>query len=147
MRKVIVGAFLSLDGIMQSPGGPKEDPTGGFKHGGWVVPHFDETAANSVGEMFAKPFDLLLGRKTYEIFAAHWPYVGADDPIGPLFDRITKRLFGDGASPAALKLASSKSSASGVTISKYLRAGQVATGSFQLEPPIEAELERRRNLN
>jgi hypothetical protein len=61
--------------------------------------------------------------------------------------RRCKRLFGDGASPATLKLASSKSSASGVTVSKYLRAGQVATGSFQLEPPIEAELERRRNLN
>ena len=53
-------------------------------------PIFDETVGNSIDEMLAKPFDLLLGRKTYEIFAAHWPYVGADDPIGPLFDRITK---------------------------------------------------------
>src|SRR4051794_7157346 len=90
MRKIIVGAFISLDGIMQSPGGPHEDAVGGFKYGGWVVPHFDETTGESVGEMFAKPFDLLLGRKTYDIFAAHWPHVGADDPIGPLFDRITK---------------------------------------------------------
>ena len=56
MRKVVVGAFLSLDDIMQSPGGPNEDPVGGFKHGGWVVPYFDETVGNSVGEMFAKPF-------------------------------------------------------------------------------------------
>jgi dihydrofolate reductase len=219
MRKVVVGAFLSLDGIMQSPGGPSEDPVGGFKHGGWAVPYFDETVGSSVGKMFAKPFDLVLGRKTYDIFAAHWPYVSADDPIGPLFDRITKyvatrnpnlkpgwqnsrilgpdavaaikrlkteegpdlltqgspdflqtlfkndlvdeinilifpvvlgkgkRLFRDGAAPAALKLAGSKASASGVTINKYIREGQVTTGSFQLEPPTEAELERRRSLS
>lgn len=90
MRKVIVGAFVSLDGVMQAPGGPEEDPIGGFQYGGWVAPYFDETMGEAVGAMFAKPFDLLLGRKTYDIFAAHWPYVGADDPIGPLFDRITK---------------------------------------------------------
>lgn len=219
MRKIIVGAFLSLDGIMQSPGGPAEDPVGGFKHGGWVVPYFDETMGSAVSELFAKPFDLLLGRKTYEIFAAHWPYVGADDPIGPMFDRVTKyvatrnpnlkpgwqnsqtlgtdavaairrlrseegpdlvtqgsadflqtlfkndlvdeiniwifpimlgtgkKLFGDGASPVALKLVSSKVSASGVTINKYLREGPIVTGSFQLEQPTEAELERRRTLS
>jgi dihydrofolate reductase len=90
MRKVIVGAFVSLDGVMQAPGGPDEDPTGGFEHGGWAVPYFDEAMGEAVDEMFAAPFDLLLGRKTYDIFAAHWPYVGADDPIGPLFDRIAK---------------------------------------------------------
>ncbi|WP_026621270.1 dihydrofolate reductase [Ensifer sp. WSM1721] len=90
MRKIIVGAFVSLDGIMQAPGGPHEDPVGGFNYGGWAAPYFDETMGQAVDEMFAKPFDLLLGRKTYDIFAAHWPYAGADDPIGPLFDRITK---------------------------------------------------------
>jgi dihydrofolate reductase len=90
MRKIIVGAFVSLDGVMQAPGGPQEDPIGGFDYGGWAAPYFDETMGQAVDEMFAKPFDLLLGRKTYDIFAAHWPYVGADDPIGPLFDRITK---------------------------------------------------------
>ncbi|WP_159590699.1 dihydrofolate reductase family protein [Chelativorans xinjiangense] len=90
MRKIIVGAFVSLDGIMQAPGGPDEDPTGGFEYGGWVAPYFDEKMGEAVGEMFAKPFNLLLGRKTYDIFAAHWPYVDADDPIGPLFDRIDK---------------------------------------------------------
>jgi hypothetical protein len=73
MRKIVVSAFLSLDGVMQSPGGPYEDPVKGFKHGGWVVPYFDEAMGNSVSELFAMPFDLLLGRKTYEIFAAHWP--------------------------------------------------------------------------
>lgn len=90
MRKIIVGAFVSLDGIMQAPGGPEKDPIGGFEYGGWAAPYFDETMGEAVGEMFAKPFDLLLGRKTYDIFAAHWPYVDADDPIGPLFDRINK---------------------------------------------------------
>ncbi len=90
MRKIIVGAFVSLDGVMQAPGGPEEDPTGGFKYGGWGAPPFDEKMGEVIGEMFAKPFDLLLGRKTYDIFAAHWPYAGKDDPIGPLFDRITK---------------------------------------------------------
>lgn len=90
MRKIIVGAFTSLDGVMQAPGGPEEDPTGGFRFGGWGAPHFDDKMGEVIGEMFAKPFDLLLGRKTYDIFAAHWPHAGADDPIGPLFDRITK---------------------------------------------------------
>jgi dihydrofolate reductase len=219
MRKVIVGAFVSLDGIMQAPGGPHEDPVGGFKYGGWVAPYFDETMGEAVGEMFDQPFDLLLGRKTYDIFAAHWPYVGADDPIGPLFDRITKyvatrnanlkldwqnsqivgpdvvaavnelksqggpdlltqgsidflqtlfkndlvdeinisifpvvlgngkKLFGEGTSPTALKLVSSKVSGTSVTINKYVRGGQVMTGSFEFEQPTEAELERRKNLS
>ena len=172
-----------------------------------------------MSEMFAEPFDLLLGRKTYDIFAAHWPYVGPDDPIGPLFDRITKyvatrnpylkldwqnsqtlgtdavaavkklkgeegpnlltqgstdflqtlfrndlvdefyisffpvvlgegkKLFGNGAFPAALKLVSSKVSNSGVTVNKYVRAGKIVTGSFEFELPTEAELVRRINLS
>ena len=90
MRKIIVGAFTSLDGVMQAPGGPDEDPVGGFRFGGWVAPFFDEKMGAFVDALFAKPFDLLLGRKTYDIFAAHWPYVEKDDPIGPLFDRINK---------------------------------------------------------
>ena len=90
MRKIIVGAFTSLDGVMQAPGGPPEDPTGGFKFGGWGAPHFDDKMGEIIGEMFASPFDLLLGRKTYDIFAAHWPYAPEGDPIGSLFDKITK---------------------------------------------------------
>jgi dihydrofolate reductase len=90
MRKIIVGAFTSLDGVMQAPGGPEEDPTHGFKFGGWFAPLVDDKTGEIIGEMLGKPFDLLLGRKTYDIFAAHWPYVDKDDPIGPLFDRITK---------------------------------------------------------
>lgn len=218
MRKIIVGTFVSLDGVMQAPGGPEEDPVGGFRFGGWVAPFFDETAGATIDELFAKPFDLLLGRKTYDIFAAHWPYAGADDPIGPLFDRINKyvatrnpafrttwqnshvlgpdalaavkalksedgpdlltqgstdflktlfendlvdeinlftfpvilgkgkRLFGDASFPRALTLVNSRASENGIVISKYARAGEVTTGSFEFDTPTDAELERRRNL-
>jgi dihydrofolate reductase len=219
MRKIIVGAFVSLDGVMQGPGGPNEDPTGGFTHGGWNVPYFDETLGAAVDGLFDKPFDLLLGRKTYDIFAAHWPFVGPDDLIGPVFDRITKyvatgnpafstswqntevlrpdavaavrklkagtgpdlltqgstdllrslfetdlvdelvlmifpvvlgsgkKLFADGAAAGAFRLESSTVSGSGVTVNRYTRSGPVRTGNFQLEPPTEAELERRRQLS
>jgi dihydrofolate reductase len=81
MRKVITGAMVSLDGVMQAPGGPNEDPTRDFKLGGWVVPYMDEVFAQAIHEMFAQPFELLLGRKTYEIFAAHWPYAEAANMI------------------------------------------------------------------
>ena len=78
MRQVIVGAFLSLDGVMQAPGGPEEDPTGGFRFGGWIVPYQSEETGAAVGGLFDKPFDLLLGRTTYDIFAAYWPYYETD---------------------------------------------------------------------
>ncbi|HEX6957921.1 MAG TPA: dihydrofolate reductase family protein [Ferrovibrio sp.] len=217
MRKIIVGAFVSLDGVMQAPGGPHEDPVGGFAHGGWAFPYFDEVGHAAVREMMAEPFDLLLGRKTYDIFAAHWPHAGPDDWIGNLFNRVTKyvasrqprpalswqnsrhlgpdavaalrelksaagpalltqgsteflkhlfaaglvdemrlfimplllgrgkRLFGEDAQPAAMTLAGSKVSGTGVTINTYRRGGAVATGSFAFEQPTQAELERRKN--
>ncbi|HKU16319.1 MAG TPA: dihydrofolate reductase family protein [Steroidobacteraceae bacterium] len=90
MRKVIAGVMMSLDGVMQAPGAPEEDPTGGFELGGWVFPYFDDVLGQAMGKSFGAPFDLLLGRKTYEIFAAHWPYAGADDPIGQRFNQVTK---------------------------------------------------------
>ena len=94
MRKVIVGAFVSMDGVMQGPGGPDEDPTGGFKYGGWVSPmaDTDPVFGEEIGALFGQPYDLLLGRKTYEIFAAHWPHAegGPDDEIAKQFNRITK---------------------------------------------------------
>jgi dihydrofolate reductase len=88
MRKVVVGAFVSLDGVMQAPGGPEEDPTGGFEYGGWTFPYWDEVMGQAMGESFARPFDLLLGRKTWEIFAAHWPYT--DEEPAALFNAVTK---------------------------------------------------------
>jgi len=72
MRKIIVLSFITLDGVMQAPGGPEEDKSGGFKYGGWVTPYFDE-ASGKVMEKQLKPADYLLGRKTFEIFASYWP--------------------------------------------------------------------------
>ena len=74
MRKIIVLTFITLDGVMQAPGGPGEDDSGGFKYGGWTVPYFDDFLGKVMTEQMSKPFDLLLGRKTFEIFASYWPY-------------------------------------------------------------------------
>jgi len=74
MRKIIVLAFVTLDGVMQAPGGPGEDDSGNFKYGGWTVPYFDDSLGNVMVEQMGRPFDLLLGRKTFEIFAAYWPH-------------------------------------------------------------------------
>jgi len=93
MRKIIVGAMVSMDGVMQAPGGPTEDPTKGFKFGGWVVPYFDHAFGEEIDRLFSEKFDLLLGRKTYEIFAAYWPYYDEDAPhgsIATLFEKIKK---------------------------------------------------------
>ena len=92
MRKTIVGAQVSIDGIMQAPGGPTEDPTKGFKFGGWAMPYFDEVGGEEIDRLF-KNFDLLLGRKTYEIFAGYWPYQNEDAPHGGIakqFNAIKK---------------------------------------------------------
>lgn len=78
MRKITASAFVSLDGIMQAPGGPEEDTSGGFEHGGWIVPYWHDALAEALEAIFAKPFDLLLGRRTYDIFAAHWPHVATE---------------------------------------------------------------------
>lgn len=226
MRKIVTMAFSSMDGVMQAPGGPEEDPSGGFAHGGWTAPLFDEAAGAAVGEVFAAPFDLLLGRKTYDIFAAHWPFVPTDpgasgydegeaqmakrfagitkyvathrpdslrwensEPLGDdvvarlrelkredgpilltqgsseliqtllandLIDELRllifpvvlgrgKRLFGAGAKPAGFALEEGSVSPNGVILTRYVRAGEVATGSYALEEPSEAELERRRS--
>src|SRR3546814_20224847 len=74
MRNLIAGAFVSLDGVMQAPGGPEEDPTGGFDLGGWTTTYWDDVMDEAAGEIYGRPFDLLPGSKTYEIFAAPWPY-------------------------------------------------------------------------
>ena len=74
MRKLVINTFLSLDGVMQAPGGPDEDPTGGFPQGGWSMHYWDDAMGQIMGELMARPSEALLGRKTYEIFAAYWPY-------------------------------------------------------------------------
>jgi dihydrofolate reductase len=90
MRKIIVGAQVSLDGIMQAPGGPTEDPTNGFKFGGWAMACFDQEAGEEIGRLFSEPFDLLLGRKTYEIFAAYWPYCDQNADYGGIAKRFNE---------------------------------------------------------
>ena len=95
MRKVLASTFLSLDGVMQAPGGPDEDRTGGFSLGGWIAPHGDESTGATIGELFAAPFDLLLGRKTYDIFAGYWPGIEADPKEHAVSDMAANiaRLF------------------------------------------------------
>lgn len=88
MRKIVASTFVSLDGIMQAPGGPEEDPVGGFTFGGWTFHYFDEIAGAAMEDLFSKPFDLLLGRRTYDIFAAYWPY--QKDTIADAFNPATK---------------------------------------------------------
>jgi dihydrofolate reductase len=198
MRKIIVLTFVTLDGVMQGPGGPTEDPSGGFTLGGWTVPYFDEYLGQEMGKQISLPFDLLLGRKTFEIFASYWPHhpeEGADinqatkyvasntltehtwektvflkgdvpaeirklkgqarpdlqvhgssnfiqtllkhDLVDEFWLKIFpvtlgtgKRLFGDGAMPAAYTLVEAKTSPAGVVIAVFKRAGEVKTGSF-----------------
>ncbi|MGH8215914.1 MAG: dihydrofolate reductase family protein [Rhodanobacteraceae bacterium] len=203
MRKLIIPAFISLDGVMQAPGGPEEDTSGGFAHGGWVWPYADESE-EVMGGVFSRPFELLLGRRTYDIFAAYWPHVLEGAPhrgiadmfngtvkhvatrrpdtldwqnsraLGPdvaaevrelkrgdgpnlvtqgssdlvhqllatdLVDELCllvypillgrgKRLFDDRAHASAFRLEASKATSTGVLVNRYVREGDVQTGSF-----------------
>jgi dihydrofolate reductase len=90
MRKVIVSEFLTLDGVMQAPGDRNEDRSGGFDHGGWQLDYFDDTLGSAVMEVLGVTGGFLLGRRTYEIFAAHWPNQPADDPLAGTFNELPK---------------------------------------------------------
>jgi dihydrofolate reductase len=95
MRKLIVSEFISLDGVIQAPGGPEEDPSGGFRLGGWIVPYADEAIGQHVQGLLSQPFELLLGRCTYDIFASYWPRVPADSgnrAMADLFNRVRKHV-------------------------------------------------------
>ena len=204
MRKLTVAAMISLDGVMQAPGGPEEDTSGGFVHGGWVWPYAEEDE-DAMGGAFKRPFELVLGRRTYDIFAAYWPQVPEGAPhraIADAFNGTTKHvathhpetlawqnscalagpdisiavrelrrgdgpdlltqgsselvhqllatdlvdelrllvypvllgrgkhLFDDHAQASAFRLEESKTSSNGVLITRYVREGEVRTGSF-----------------
>jgi dihydrofolate reductase len=217
MRKLVVGTFVTLDGVMQAPGGPEEDRSGGFQHGGWLVPFFDDMMAQVMTEWIERSGGLLLGRRTYEIFAAHWPYAPGDDPIAAklntvrkhvvsrTLDRVEwnnstllkadvvegirklksepgnelqvhgsgdliqtllrhgliddfrlwifpvvlgtgKRLFASGTVPTRLRLVETKTSTTGVVLQVHQSMGSPDYGSFMLEPPTAAEIERRRKV-
>src|SRR4051812_32861748 len=90
MRKLVVLSFISLDGVMQAPGGPDEDRSGGFEYGGWTFPLSDETSGELMLKQMTPPFDLLLGKFTYDIFAGYWPNQEDDNPIRQVFDKATK---------------------------------------------------------
>jgi dihydrofolate reductase len=92
MRRLTGAVFVSLDGVMQAPGGPEEDPSGGFRFGGWLAGIYDEEFGERIDRLFAGPFDLLLGRRTYDIFAAYWPY-NQDNEIGAKFQRANKYVL------------------------------------------------------
>ena len=92
-RRIIGGAFISLDGVVQAPGAPEEDTTGGFAHGGWMRPVFEEAVGHQVDTLFAGDFDLLLGRRTYDIFAAYWPFMPGDNPIAAKFAKAEKYVL------------------------------------------------------
>lgn len=220
MRKLIASTFVSLDGVLQAPGGPDEDPTGSFPFGGWTFPYWDDAMGQTMDGFDGKDRELVLGRRTYEIFEAHWPYQPADDPIAKTFNATRKhvasrtlkgplqwhnstllqgddvaaavaqlkressgphlqiigsgnliqtlhaaslidehhvwtfpvvlghgkRLFEAGAKAGALRLVASRTSTTGVVMSTYVPAGEVALGSFAQEEPSPKEIERRAKL-
>jgi dihydrofolate reductase len=200
MGKLVVGTFVTVDGVMQAPGGPDEDREGGFDHGGWLVPHFDDELGRFMDGLIGRSDALLLGRKTYEIFNAYWPKQGDDDSMarklnsvpkyvasrtlgsvdwnnsellqGEVADEVArlkreldgeihvtgssdliqtllehdlvdevqlivfpvvlgtgKRLFGDGTTPRALRLAEAKTTPSGVALQRYERVGEPEYGT------------------
>ncbi|MDI5985341.1 dihydrofolate reductase family protein [Halomonas sp. M4R5S39] len=205
MRKLIVAEHISLDGVIQSPGAPDEDPSGEFHLGGWIVPYADEAIGQDLQDLFSQPFALLLGRRTYDIFASYWPRVPADSAshaIADLFNSVPKhvathrpamldwqnshalegaladairalkqqeganlltwgsadmvrqllaaglvdelrlliypvilghgkRLFGDDAQVSAFTLAHTTSTPGGVLVTRYVRSGEVRTGTFE----------------
>ncbi|MDH0865239.1 dihydrofolate reductase family protein [Mitsuaria sp. GD03876] len=92
MRKLIASTFVSLDGVMQAPGGPEEDPSSNFAHGGWTFPFWDDSEPESMDGFDGKDRELLLGRRTYEIFEGYWPYQSADDPIAKQFNATRKHV-------------------------------------------------------
>ena len=216
MRKLTGAVFLSLDGVMQAPGGPEEDPTSDFRFGGWAFHFWDGSLEEPFGKVIDAEYDLLLGKRTYDIFAGYWPY-NQDIPIGAKFQRINKyvlthsdeplswdhsqKLSGDTAeavaelkrsagrdlliqgsstiyapllaaglidrlvimifpvvlgegkqifdgsqAPGALKLVDHAVSDKGVVFTAYEPAGEVPTGSFAMDQPSEAELERREKI-
>jgi dihydrofolate reductase len=90
MRKIITTTFVTLDGVMQAPGGPDEDTSGGFKYGGWTANYQDSVGGDVINGFMGLPFELLLGRRTYDIFAAFWPHTNQDSTVAVPFNATKK---------------------------------------------------------
>ena len=143
MRRIIGAAFVSLDGVMQAPGGPSEDHTGGFDQGGWLFRYGDDGIFPTIGALFAGEYDLLLGRRTYDIFASYWPYVeGEEAAMGQAFTRAGKHVLTHGDQPLHWE---NSHRLPGIDAVAALKASNgpdlIIQGSSTLYPPLlEAEL-------
>src|SRR3954469_868165 len=140
MRRMIGAAFVSLDGVMQAPGGPAEDPTGGFGHGGWMAGLPDEAVGRRIGRLFGGEFDLLLGRRTYDIFAAYWPHAPDEQKdIRDPFDRATKYVVTSGVQPLPWRNSERLAGIEGVAAAKRAEGPDlVIQGSSSLYPQLLA---------
>ncbi len=137
MRKLTGAVFVSLDGVMQAPGGPTEDPTGGFKLGGWVAPYWAEDMG-PFETLIGGDYDLLLARRTYEIFAGYWPY-NRDQPIGEKFQHINKYVLTHSDEPLAWENSSKLSGDTAETVAELKRSDGrdlLIQGSSSLYPPL-----------
>ena len=138
MRKIIGAAFVSLDGVMQAPGGPQEDPTGGFRFGGWVAPFWAEDMG-PFEQLIMGEYDLLLGKRTYDIFSAYWPY-HLDDPIGALFERIDKYVLTHSDEPLSWQNSRKLSGETAASAVAELKRSEgrdlLIQGSSTLYPPL-----------
>ncbi|MFL6722500.1 MAG: dihydrofolate reductase family protein [Sphingomonas sp.] len=139
MRKLTGAVFVSLDGVMQAPGGPEEDPSGGFRFGGWTFPFFDESAQEPMSKFLIEPeYDLLLGKRTYDIFAAYWPY-NRDDPIGAKFQRINKYVLTHSGAPLEWDNSQRLSGATAEAVAELKQSDGrdlLIQGSSSLYPPL-----------
>ena len=140
MRKIVGAAFVSLDGVMQAPGGPSEDPTGGFDHGGWLAGLFDQAVGRRIDALFGGEFDLLLGRRTYDIFAAYWPFAPDEQKdIRDPFDRAAKYILTRGDQPLSWRNSERLGDMEGVAAVKRSSGPDlVIQGSSTLYPQLLA---------
>lgn len=141
MRKLTAAVFVSLDGIMQAPGGPEEDPTGDFRFGGWTFPFHDESSGPAMEKFLIAPeYDLLLGKRTYDIFAAYWPY-SQEGPIGPKFNRINKYVLTHSDQPLSWENSHRLSGDTAEAVAELKRSegrDLLVQGSSTLYPPLLA---------
>ena len=138
MRKLTGAVFLSLDGIMQAPGGPEEDRSGGFRHGGWTFPFWDGSMESPFGKVIEAEYDLLLGKRTYDIFAAYWPY-NQNIPIGERFQRINKYVLTHSNEPLAWDNSSRLSGDTAAAVGELKNSegrDLLIQGSSTLYPPL-----------